>query len=300
MLELEPELARGRAAAPRPSARPRRPSVAPPAFSMKFACRSEMTAPPIRCPFSPHASISAPAPRSPGGFLKTLPNVRFVVGCVAFRCASSSATVRLDLLDRPRLEPEAHLRDDLAGREPRVAVREVELGRRRACARRRRRRRPRRSSTARQSLPYAPAFMRTPPPAVPGIARGELEAAEPGVARAVQADRVRRAAAGDEHRPVDVRLGQLAGEPQHERVDAARRARAGSSRARSSRPRRPLRAPSASSSTSSASVARPREEPRRPAGAERRVARERNAFLDRRGRSIAAGLPAPAGIAGPM
>ena len=49
----------------------------------------------MRWPFSPHASISAPAPRSPGGFLKTLPNVRLVVGCVALRCASSSATAAL-------------------------------------------------------------------------------------------------------------------------------------------------------------------------------------------------------------
>ena len=66
--------------------------VAPPAFSMKLAWRGETSAPPIRCPFSPHSSIARPAPSSELGFLKTLPNVRLFVGWVAFRCASSSAT----------------------------------------------------------------------------------------------------------------------------------------------------------------------------------------------------------------
>ena len=59
---------------------------------MKFACRSEMTAPPMRWPFRPERSIKAPAPGPSSGFLKTLPNVRLLVGWVAFRCASSSAT----------------------------------------------------------------------------------------------------------------------------------------------------------------------------------------------------------------
>ena len=52
-------------------------------------------APPIRWPLSPHASSIRPAPSSWSGFLKTLPNVRLFVGCVALRCAWSSATVAL-------------------------------------------------------------------------------------------------------------------------------------------------------------------------------------------------------------
>ena len=62
---------------------------------MKFACLGEITAPPIAWPLSPHASSIRPAPSSWSGFLKTLPNVRLFVGCVAFRCAISSATVAL-------------------------------------------------------------------------------------------------------------------------------------------------------------------------------------------------------------
>ena len=69
--------------------------VAPPAFSMKFACFGEIIAPPMRWPLRPQRSSSCPAPDSPGGFLKTLPNVRLFVGCVAFRRATRSATVAL-------------------------------------------------------------------------------------------------------------------------------------------------------------------------------------------------------------
>ena len=71
------------------------PLVAPPAFSMKFACIGEIIAPPLEWPLRPQSSSIRPAPSSPSGFLKTLPNVRFVVGCVALRCATSSETVRL-------------------------------------------------------------------------------------------------------------------------------------------------------------------------------------------------------------
>ena len=55
-----------------------------------------------------------------------------------------------------------------------------------------------RTSTSDQSRPYAPAFMRTPPPGGSRDRARELETAEPGVARAVEAHRVRRAAAGAE------------------------------------------------------------------------------------------------------
>ena len=88
--------------------------VAPTAFSMKFAWRGEISAPPIRWPLRPHSSISRPAPRSPSGFLKTLPKVRLFVGWEAFRWASSSAARALTALVELGSEPEPDLRHDLA------------------------------------------------------------------------------------------------------------------------------------------------------------------------------------------
>src|SRR5262249_4369474 len=49
---------------------------------------------------------------------------------------------------------------------------------------------------------------------------GELEAAEPGVARAVETHGIRGAAAGDDRLSLDPHCGELAHEPQDERVDA--------------------------------------------------------------------------------
>ena len=177
------------------------------------------------------------------GFLKTLPNVRLFVGCAAFRCACSSATVALISLDRARHEPELDLGDDLARAEPRVPVRRARA--RPASSQRA----PSASTTsARSSTPRAVAAVRARvhPHAAAGRARdraGELEAAEAGVARAVQArprSSRRRPPRAARRRP---RPRELAREPQHERVDARRRRRAGSSRARPSRRRRRARAP---------------------------------------------------------
>ena len=204
MLELDAELLAARAGAPRPSARARRPCVAPPAFSMKFACRGEICAPPIRWPFRPHASSIRPAPSSCSGFLKTLPNVRLFVGCAALRCACSSATVALISSGGRGASRNSAPRDDLAVAERRVPVREAELGRREPAARRRRRRRARARGSPRQSLAVGAGVH---PDAAADRARdraGELEPAEPGGARAVEADGVRRAAARDEQLALDV------------------------------------------------------------------------------------------------
>ena len=112
--------------------------------------------------------------------------------------------------------------------------------------------------------------------------RGELEAAEAGVAGAVQADRVRRPAAGDEQsrrRPAPTAssppsLTTSASTPsscgEHVRAEADRLDR-------DARGRPPSRAPPASSSIDSG----PREPARRAAGADRREARERDALLER-------------------
>ena len=70
------------------------------------------------------------------------------------------------------------------------------------------------------SPPYAPAFIQTPPPGRAGDGARELEAAEARCAGAVQADGERRAAARDEHVALDRGGGEVAGELQHERVDA--------------------------------------------------------------------------------
>ncbi len=65
------------------------------AFSMKFAWRGEICAPPIRCPRNPHASSIRPADRSCSGFLNTLPNVRLFVGWASFLCPCIPATICL-------------------------------------------------------------------------------------------------------------------------------------------------------------------------------------------------------------
>ena len=65
--------------------------------------------------------------------------------------------------------------------------------------------------------------------------RGELEPAEAGVAGAVQADRVRRAAAGEDQLAVDARRRQLSREPDDDAHRPRRRAAARSSRGRSAR-----------------------------------------------------------------
>ena len=62
-----PRTVRVRAAGPPPSTPMRPPLVAPPAFSMKFACFGEITAPPIAWPLSPHSSSMRPAPSSCAG-----------------------------------------------------------------------------------------------------------------------------------------------------------------------------------------------------------------------------------------
>src|SRR5438105_12509338 len=64
-------------------------ALAPPRLTMKFACFSEICAPPIRRPLRPQASIRRPA-ASPGGFLNVLPRLRFSIGCVWRRCPCTS------------------------------------------------------------------------------------------------------------------------------------------------------------------------------------------------------------------
>ena len=59
-------------AAPRARARARPPAAAPGSATKKFACFSETTAPPMRSPLQPAASMSRPA-ASPGGFVNTDP-----------------------------------------------------------------------------------------------------------------------------------------------------------------------------------------------------------------------------------
>ena len=72
-------------------------------------------------------------------------------------------------------------------------------------------------------LPVAPVCAGVHPDASAGGAgdrAGELEAAEPGRTGTVEADRVRRAAAGDQQRRPDLRRRELALEPDDERVDS--------------------------------------------------------------------------------
>ena len=188
---------------------------------MKFACRGEMTAPPIRYPFSPQLSSMRPAPSSPGGFLKTEPKVRLFVGCVALRRATRSATVALDLARRAAATRRySTARDDLTGRELGVPVREAELVRRQPAAPVAPRRRARARGSRAQSAAVGAGVH---PHAAAGRARdraGELEAAEPADAGAVEADRVRRAAARARSVAVDLDRRELPRETDDERVDA--------------------------------------------------------------------------------
>ncbi len=70
-----------------------RTSVALPFLSLRIqlACRSEITAPPIRWPLRPAASMSRPA-ESPGGLRKTLPALGIPSGWCARRHALISSS----------------------------------------------------------------------------------------------------------------------------------------------------------------------------------------------------------------
>ena len=256
--------------------------VAPPAFSMKFACFGEISAPPMRYPLSPHSSSILPAPSSPGGFLKTRAERALR------RRLRRLARVRRARAPRARIsagslgvEPVLDRGDDLAGADARVAVREAELGRRQPAAAVGGRDERAHDDRA----PVAAVRARVHPHAAAGRAgdrAGELEAAEPGVAGAVEADGVRRAAARDE---------QSCPRPAPRRARPSSRSTSASTPASAAsrfEPRptvatveaalaRLARAPAPARRACAAGVGA-----RRPAGADRRQPRERDAFLDDR------------------
>ena len=108
--------------------------VAPPAFSMKFAWRGEMIAPPIRCPLSPHSSSMPARPELARRVLEHRAERALVRRLRRLAPRDELGDLGLDLLDRPRREPVLDPRDDLAGPQGRVTVRETELGRRQPAA----------------------------------------------------------------------------------------------------------------------------------------------------------------------
>src|SRR5579884_2977859 len=185
---------------------------------------------------------------------------------------------RLDRFRTARLEREPHLRDHLARPQTRVPVGEVELrGPERA--------RPVGVDDHRVDEHVAPLASVGPgvhadaAAGAPGDRRRELEASQPGSAGPVQADRVRRAAPGDERLAVDVRGGELAREPEHECVDAGvvdEQVRAEPDdldcHAALARP--------AERVDELVERLRPGEEPCPAAGADRRVPRERDVLVD--------------------
>ena len=226
---------------------------APSAFSMKFAWRGEMSAPPMRWPLRPHASIRLPAPRSPLRVLEDAAERALVRRLCRLALREQLGRPRLDRLGRARLEPEPHLRDDLAGPEPRVAVGELELVERdRARVRPRRRRRRRH-----HGLPVAAVCAGVHAHAAPGGAGDR--------ARRTRSRRARRRGR-DEGRPRSSHRRPRRARPPRRAPWRARprasgrarrrrrRGRAGSSRGRSSRPRDPPPPPSASAACSSSSV----------------------------------------------
>ena len=186
--------------------------------------------------------------------------------------------MRPDRHHRPRLEPEAHLGDDLAGREARVPVGELELIGCEAAG-------TDRVDHERIDHHGAPVGAVGagvhPHPAAdrPRDRRRELETAEPGVAGPMKTDGIRRPAAGDEHIALDLNLGQLAFEPEHERVDAV--VVDEHVRAEPDHLDGDLLAPRPAEQLLQLGQARrAREEPRRPAGADRREPRERDVLLE--------------------
>ena len=85
-------------------------------LTMKFACFSEIRAPPIAWPLSPQASISRAA-WSPGGLRNTEPAFGWLSGWVAMRRASSSLIRARDAAPSPRGEARTTPRDEpLVGR----------------------------------------------------------------------------------------------------------------------------------------------------------------------------------------
>ena len=238
-----------------------------------------MRAPPIAWPLSPQASISAPAPGPSSGFLKTEPNVRALRGWLSLRRRCSSRTRARDLLAHARAQAAAR-----PGRRPRRRARSSAGSSARAragrpCARRVAETTSADASTSRISLPYAPAFMRTAPPTVPGMAQPNSMPASAASVRAPHDGGQRRAAAAAHARAVDLDRRERPLEPHRDAVvalvgDEQVRAEADHGDVRAP-PRRPRRAPPASS----ACRGRPREEARRAAGADRRQPRERRVGL---------------------
>ena len=130
--------------------------------------------------------------------------------------------------------------------------------------------------------PVAAVRARVHPDAAAGRAgdrAGELEAAETGRARLVEADGVRRPAAGDERLAFDAHRRELAREPEHERVDAV----VGAEQVRAQTDRRnrkvALRGPG-ERLLELAEARRPGERASRPARADRRQPRQRHPVLD--------------------
>ena len=171
------------------------------------------------------------------------------------------------------VEPVLDAGDDLAVPQARSAGRR---GRARPASASRRRRpstTSARSRTAAQSRPYAPAFIHTPPPAVPGIAQANSKPPRPAArARCRQTAFVAPPPATSTPSPPPC-VRQLAREPQHERVDARRRRRARSSRARPTTTSSPAPRAQRERLLELGQRPRPRERARRPAGADRRQPR---------------------------
>ena len=220
VLELDAELARGRGGAPRPSARARRPSRASPAFSMKFACRGEICAPPIRWPAGRTPRASARRSSSCVGVLEDASERPLVrrLGRLALRLQLGDG--RLDLLRGPRREPHSAsattwprpqrrapvLEPELGGREPAARRRPSTTSARSSTAGSRRRRRPRSSTRRRRPFPGSRTRTRSRRARRRGRGAGRRRSPRRRRRRGV---RRRRLAAGE-----------LAGQPEHERIDA--------------------------------------------------------------------------------
>ena len=272
--------------------------VAPPAFSMKFACFGEICAPPIRWPLRPHASSIRPA--------------RELVLRVLEDAAERPPVRRLRRL-APRVQL-AHLRLDLG----RVARAQAQLGLRR---------RPGRAagSSAGTRARAPPGVSQPVPSAVATSARSSTlrevaavgAAVHPDAAADRARDRARELEAAEARRcarwwsttafaaPPPARTS-VAVEPTAASSPASFRTSASTPSSATSRFE-----PSPTVATASSLLGRPaqqlldlgdrlrpRERARRAAGAERRVARELDAFLEPHASSLQQERRGPVDVAG--
>ena len=156
-------------------------------LTMKLACFSDTTAPPIRVPLRPASSMSRPA-ESPAGLRKTLPADGRPSGWCAWRQRRMSSRRALIVSGSAAAEAERRVEDELRGPVRRRVLEPACRGRpgrgprpgRSPPSRPRPRIRGRSRGPPATSDSWAPALAHTAPPTRARDRQPELEAGQPG------------------------------------------------------------------------------------------------------------------------